>query len=69
MSSNVGMAKIVNENYKNNPQKFVDRLEAMNVGKKVGLPIKGEGAPKIPNPKIQKNGMVYHFRGWLGAMV
>jgi len=66
LSSNVGMAKIVNENYKNNPQKFVDRLEAMNVGKKVGLPIKGEGAPKIPNPKNTKewNGLSLPWMAW-----
>ncbi len=51
LSSNVGIVKIINENYKDNPQKFIDGLERMKVGEKIGLPIKGEGEPKIPNPK------------------
>lgn len=51
LSSNVGIVKIINENYGDNPQKFIDGLERMKVGQKIGLPIKGEGQPKIPNPK------------------
>jgi len=54
LSSNVGIVKIINENYKDNPQKFVDGLSRMNIGKKIGLPIKGEGESMIPSP-IDKN--------------
>lgn len=54
VSSNVGIVKIVNENYKDNPQKFVDGLKRMNIGTKIGLPIKGEGQPIIPDPKDKK---------------
>lgn len=43
VSSNVGVVKIIQENYSENPQKFVDGLYKMGVGKKIGLPIKGEG--------------------------
>ena len=51
VSSNVGIVKIIDENYKDHPEKFVQGLERMKVGQKIGLPIKGEGEPKIPNPK------------------
>ena len=50
VSSNVGLVKIVYDNYKNNPKKFVDRLYNMGINKPLGFPIKGEGVPKIPYP-------------------
>ena len=50
VSSNVGMVKIINENYNENPKKFIDRLYNMGLDKPIGLPIKGEGIPKIPYP-------------------
>ncbi|MBB13135.1 MAG: penicillin-binding protein [Flavobacteriaceae bacterium] len=50
VSSNTGIVKIINDNYKNNPKSFVDRLYNMGVNKPIGLPIKGEGNPKIPYP-------------------
>ena len=51
ISSNVGIAKLVYENYKNNPIEFIDRLYNMGLGKKLDLEIKGEGIPRIPSPK------------------
>lgn len=50
VSSNVGLVKIVYDNYKNEPKKFVDRLYNMGINKPLGLPIRGEGLPKIPYP-------------------
>ena len=50
VSSNTGIVKIINDNYKNNPKRFVDRLYNMGINKPIGLPIKGEGHPKIPYP-------------------
>ncbi len=50
-SSNVGIAKIIQNNYKNNPQKFIDGLSKLEVGFKLNLPIIGEGKPYIPTPK------------------
>lgn len=49
-SSNVGTAKIINENYKDNPRRFVDRLYSMEINKPLGLQIKGEGKPVIRAP-------------------
>jgi len=54
VSSNVGIVKLINENYGENPQKFVNGLKQLGVNQKLGLPIKGEGEPKIPNPKDKK---------------
>ncbi|WP_091407572.1 penicillin-binding protein [Aquimarina amphilecti] len=50
LSSNTAFAKIIDENYKNNPKKFVNRLMNMGLHKTLGLSIKGEGKPKIPYP-------------------
>lgn len=54
VSSNVGIVKIINDNYADNPEKFVNGLKKMSIGNKIGLPIKGEGSPFIPNPKDKK---------------
>ena len=54
VSSNVGIVKIINDNYEDNPEKFVNGLQRMSIGNKIGLPIKGEGSPFIPDPKNKK---------------
>ncbi|WKK65394.1 penicillin-binding protein [Lutimonas zeaxanthinifaciens] len=55
VSSNVGIVKIINKHYGENPEKFIKGLERMKVGQKIGLPIKGEGEPKIPQPNDKEN--------------
>ncbi len=50
VSSNVGIVKIIDKFYKDQPERFVQGLKDLNVGLKIGLPIKGEGNPIIPNP-------------------
>lgn len=58
VSSNVGIVKIIDKFYKDQPEKFVQGLKDLNVGLKIGLPIKGEGNPIIPNPTDQSwNGL------------
>tara|TARA_R100001369_G_scaffold21881_6_gene39803 strand:- start:8725 stop:10662 length:1938 start_codon:yes stop_codon:yes gene_type:complete len=54
VSSNVGVVKLIYENYKNNPQKFVEGLNRMNLNQKLGISIKGEGEPYIPQPGDKK---------------
>ena len=49
-SSNTAFSKIVYDNYKNNPEKFINRLSNMGLSDKIGLKIKGEGKPEIPHP-------------------
>jgi len=50
VSSNTAFAKIIDNNYRGNPKKFVNRLMNMGLHKTLGLSIKGEGKPKIPYP-------------------
>jgi cell division protein FtsI (penicillin-binding protein 3) len=54
VSSNVGIVKLINENYADQPEKFIEGLRRMKVDQKIGLPIKGEGQPVIPDPKDKK---------------
>lgn len=50
VSSNTGIVKMVYDQYKHQPEKFVNRLYNMGVNEKLGLKIKGEAQPKIPHP-------------------
>lgn len=50
VSSNVGMVKIIDNYYRDNPEKFVAGLKKLHIGEKIGLPIKGEGEPIVPKP-------------------
>jgi len=47
VSSNVGISKLLNDNYADKPQQFVDRLYKMNLNKKLEIEIAGEGSPLI----------------------
>ena len=50
VSSNTVLVQSVYESYKNNPKQFVDRINSYGLNKPLGLPIKGEGIPVIPQP-------------------
>lgn len=49
-SSNVGFGKMINNNYKNHPKDFIERLYSMCLNKKLNISIHGEGSPKIKFP-------------------
>ncbi len=58
MSSNTVMVQAVYENYKKNPKQFIDRINTMGLNKPLGLSLKGEGIPKIPQPDTKSwNGL------------
>lgn len=50
VSSNTALVQMVQNNYADDPEKYVDRLYSMNVNDKLNLPIIGEGQPMIPHP-------------------
>jgi cell division protein FtsI (penicillin-binding protein 3) len=54
VSSNTVLVQSVYNNYKNNPKQFVDRINSYGLNKPLGLPIKGEGMPIIPQPGTKK---------------
>jgi len=53
-SSNVGISKVIQKAYKNDPSKFIAHLYAMDLNKPLGLKIAGEAAPYIKSPKDKK---------------
>jgi cell division protein FtsI (penicillin-binding protein 3) len=50
VSSNIGLATIIDENYAKSPEKFINRLKSWSLNKPLGLSIIGEGIPVIPGP-------------------
>ena len=50
VSSNIGLATIIDDGYSKNPQKFINHLQDWKLNKPLGLPIVGEGEPVIPQP-------------------
>ena len=49
-SSNTAFVQLIDDNYRNNPEKFVEGLRDMHLASKSGIPLIGEGEPKIPHP-------------------
>lgn len=47
VSSNIAIAKIIEEHYGDDPQRFVDRIARLGVTKPIGIDIPGEAMPKI----------------------
>ncbi|TYB79921.1 penicillin-binding protein [Bizionia myxarmorum] len=50
VSSNIGIATVIDEHYSKNPEKFINRLKSWSLDKPLGLPIMGEGQPVVPGP-------------------
>ena len=47
VSSNIAIAKIIDEHYRSNPQAFIDHLYKIGLNKPLGVEIAGEGEPYI----------------------
>jgi cell division protein FtsI (penicillin-binding protein 3) len=56
-SSNVGTAKLIYDNYKGQPKKFINRLHSMGLNDKADIEILGERNPWMQHPDI---------KGWSG---
>lgn len=50
VSSNIGLATIVDDNYSKNPEKFLKHLRDWKLDQTLGVSIIGEGEPVIPKP-------------------
>jgi len=50
VSSNIGFARLIEDNFGKDPKKFINVLKEMHLNEKLGLAIKGEGKPVIPSP-------------------
>jgi cell division protein FtsI (penicillin-binding protein 3) len=53
VSSNTGIVQAIHDAYTKNPEKFVDGLYRMHLQDTLKLPIKGEGQPVIPDPRVK----------------
>jgi len=49
VSSNIGIARTIVDNYKDNPQRFIDRLARLGVSDKLDFELLGEAEPWIKN--------------------
>ncbi|NNC44936.1 MAG: transpeptidase family protein [Winogradskyella sp.] len=54
VSSNIGLATLINDSYVNQPHKFINRLKSWNLDETLGVSIIGEGQPDIPGPGDKK---------------
>ena len=54
VSSNIAFARLIEENFGKNPDKFINILKGMHLNEKLGISIKGEGMPEIPGPGDKK---------------
>ena len=54
VSSNIGLATIIDEHYSEKPEKFLDRISDWHLDKPLGISIIGEGQPDIPRPGDKK---------------
>ncbi|MEM9680827.1 MAG: penicillin-binding protein 2, partial [Bacteroidota bacterium] len=50
VSSNIGLATIIDESYDQDPEKFLDILSNWNLDQPLGVSLIGEGKPDIPRP-------------------
>ena len=50
VSSNIGLATIIDNNYAKKPEKFINRIKSWKLHKPLGVSIIGEGEPDIPSP-------------------
>jgi cell division protein FtsI (penicillin-binding protein 3) len=50
VSSNIGLATLIDDNYSKQPKKFINRLKSWKLHDTLGISIIGEGKPVIPEP-------------------
>lgn len=56
VSSNVGVSKLVDGHYHNQPEKFVEGLRRVGIGTPLGLPFNGAANPQIRMPHKDRTG-------------
>ncbi len=54
VSSNIGLATIIDDGYASQPKKFIKRIKSWNLHKPLGVSLIGEGKPDIPEPGHKK---------------
>ena len=60
-SSNIGISRVIDHFYKDNPEKFVEGLQRIGIAQDLQIPIKGSAPPRIRMPKRNSRGQ---FTNW-----
>lgn len=59
VSSNIGVSRIIDDHYRQNPAKFVEGIHRMGLCDNLHLPFKGASSAKVRYPKLDKRGKQY----------
>ena len=59
VSSNIGVSRIIDDHYRQNPAKFVEGIHRMGLCDDLHLPFKGASSAKVRYPKLDKRGKQY----------
>ena len=69
VSSNIGVMRIIEKYYANEPAKFINGLRRMNLGDSIGIEIAGEGAPLIKDPSDKSWSLISYLWTSIGYEV
>ena len=61
VSSNIGISKVIDECYKNNPEHYVDGLYRIGIAEDLQVPITGSTPPRIRKPQKNSHG---NYTNW-----
>lgn len=61
VSSNIGVSRIIDEHYHNNPEKFVEGIYRIGLASDLHLPIVGATSPRIRMPKKNSRGQYVNW--------
>ncbi len=64
-SSNIGVSRIIDENYHNQPEKFVEGLRRVGIGTPLGLPFQGAADPVIRMPNADRSNWSKTALAWM----
>lgn len=64
-SSNIGVSRLIDKHYHNNPEKFVEGLHRIGIGADLHLPFVGAATPKIRMPKEDRSNWSNTALAWM----
>lgn len=65
VSSNIGVAKLIDKYYHSQPEKFVEGLRRVGIGTPLNLPFKGSADPKIRYPAKDRSNWPHTTIPWM----
>ncbi len=65
VSSNIGVSRIIDDNYAQEPEKYVDGLYRLGVGVPLNLPLPGSGEPRVRRPNKDRSNWYKTALPWM----